>query len=106
VVTSTNPVHRGDTLSIYLTGLGAVNPPVADGVAAPSNPLSQTLVTPDVQIGGANASVQFSGLVPGYVGLYLINVNIPFSAPLGLSVPLTITQGTTTYSQNVRVVQQ
>ena len=31
VVTSTNPVHRGDILTIYLTGLGAVNPPVKDG---------------------------------------------------------------------------
>ena len=29
VVTSTNPVHRGDILTIYLTGLGAMNPPVA-----------------------------------------------------------------------------
>ena len=31
VVTATNPVHRGDILTIYLTGLGAVNPPVTDG---------------------------------------------------------------------------
>ena len=106
VVTSTNPVHRGDTLSIYLTGLGKVNPPVADGVAAPSNPLSETLITPSVQVGGVDAAVQFSGLVPGYVGLYLLNVTVSPSAPLGLSVPLTITQGTITYSQNVRVVQQ
>ena len=106
VVTSTNPVHRGDTLSIYLTGLGKVNPPVADGVAAPSSPLSETLITPSVQVGGVDASVQFSGLVPGYVGLYLLNVTVSPSAPLGLSVPLTITQGTITYSQNVRVVQQ
>jgi uncharacterized protein (TIGR03437 family) len=107
VVTATNPVHRGDYLVIYLTGLGAVNPPVPDGVAAPANPLSSTVITPTVQIGGMNAPVLFSGLVPGYVGLYVLNVSVPSSTPQGLSVPLTIAQGgVVSYSQNVRVVQQ
>ena len=106
VVTSTNPVHRGDILTIYLTGLGAVNPPVADGAPAPLDPLSTTVVQPSVQIGGAGCPVFFSGLVPGYVGLYVINVSVPSSTPQGLSVPLTITQGGFVYSQNVRVVQQ
>ena len=106
VVTSTNPVHRGDILTIYLTGLGAVNPPVADGVPAPLDPLSTTLVKPTVQIGGSSCPVLFSGLVPGYVGLYVLNVSVPSSTPQGLSVPLTISEGGFSYSQNVRVVQQ
>ena len=46
VVTSTNPVHRGDILTIYLTGLGAVNPPVNDGAAGQVDPLSTTVITP------------------------------------------------------------
>ena len=99
-------MHRGDILTIYLTGLGAVNPPVPDGVAAPLSPLSTTAVIPSVEIGGAGAPVLFSGLVPGYVGLYVLNVSVPSSTPQGLSVPLTITQGGITYTQNVRVVQQ
>ena len=106
MVTSTNPVHRGDILTIYLTGLGAVNPPIADGAPAPLNPLSTTLITPSVQIGGADCPVLFSGLVPGYVGLYVLNVSVPSSTPQGLSVPLTISEGGFSYSQNVRVVQQ
>jgi uncharacterized protein (TIGR03437 family) len=106
LVTATNPVHRGDILTIYLTGLGAVNPPVNDGSAALANPLSETVITPSVQIGGSNCPVLFSGLVPGYVGLYVINASVPDSTPQGLSVPLTITSGTLTYSQNVRVVQK
>ena len=106
-VTSTNPVHRDDILVIYLTGLGAVNPPVDDGEPAGSQPLSVTVNTPVVQIGGQGASVLFSGLVPGYVGLYVVNVRVSSSTPEGLSVPLTISQGgTVAYSQNVRVVQQ
>jgi uncharacterized protein (TIGR03437 family) len=106
VVTSTNPVHRGDILVIYLTGLGAVNPPVSDGIPAPLNPLSETVTNPAVAIGGAGAPVLFSGLAPGYVGLYVLNVSVPSGTPQGLSVPLTITQGGVTYTQNVRVVQQ
>ncbi len=107
VVTSTNPVHRGDYLVIYLTGLGAVNPPVPDGSPAGASPLSSTVVTPTVQIGGSDAPVLFSGLVPGYVGLYVLNISVPSSTPQGLSIPLTISQGGVVgYSQNVRVVQQ
>jgi len=106
VVTSTNPVHRGDILTIYLTGLGAVDPPVNDGFPGPTSPLSTTLIKPIVKIGGVEANVLFSGLVPGYVGWYVVNVSVSSSTPQGLSVPLTITQGGFTYSQNVRVVQQ
>ena len=106
MVTATNPVHRGDILVIYLTGLGPVNPPVGDGQPAPFSPLSQTVANPAVAIGGSGAPVLFSGLVPGYVGLYVLNISVPSSTPQGLSVPLTITQGGVTYTQNVRVVQQ
>ena len=49
VVTSTNPVHRGDILTIYLTGLGAVDPPVDDGSAGLVDPLSRTLGQSDRQ---------------------------------------------------------
>jgi uncharacterized protein (TIGR03437 family) len=46
-----------------------------------------------VTIGGASALVLFSGLVPGDVGLYQMNVQIPAAATKGLSVPLTISIG-------------
>src|SRR5581483_1434477 len=62
VVTATNPVHRGDILVIYLTGLGAVNPAVDDGVPGGVSPLSETVSKPTVQIGGIAAPVLFSGL--------------------------------------------
>ncbi len=106
VVTATNPVHRGDILTIYLTGLGAVVPPVADGSAGLVDPLSTTVNDPTVQIGGVDASVLFSGLVPGMPGAYVLNVTVSNSTPQGLSVPLTITLDDFTYSQNVRVVQK
>jgi uncharacterized protein (TIGR03437 family) len=106
VVTASNPVHRGDILTIYLTGLGAVNPPVNDGDAGLVEPLSRTVLDPVVKIGGVDAVVLFSGLVPGMPGAYVINVGVSNSTPQGLSVPLTITQYGITYSQNIRVVQK
>jgi uncharacterized protein (TIGR03437 family) len=106
VVTATNPVHRGDILTIYLTGLGAVNPPVTDGSGGAVSPLSTTVIDPVVQIGGMGATVLFSGLVPGMPGAYVLNVSIPNSAPEGLSVPLTITVNDIIFTQDVRVVQK
>src|SRR5205823_15133610 len=60
----------------YLTGLGAVNPPVNDGAAGQVDPLSTTVVNPVVKIGGAEATLLFSGLVPGMPGAYVINVSV------------------------------
>ncbi len=67
----------GGILSIFATGLGAVSPRVATGAAAAAEPLSRTTTEPVVTIGGARAAVQFSGLAPGFVGLYQVNVVVP-----------------------------
>jgi uncharacterized protein (TIGR03437 family) len=65
----------GETVLIYCTGLGYVVAPLpADGVAATGQ---MTMNTPTVTIGGANAPVSFSGLAPGYVGLYQVNAQVP-----------------------------
>jgi uncharacterized protein (TIGR03437 family) len=39
---------------------------------------------PVVTIGGFNASVYFSGLAPGYAGLYQMNLQIPAGVGSGL----------------------
>jgi len=51
-VTPSNPIHQNDRIIIYATGLGAVSPPVADGVAGPTDPLAVTTAAPTVTIGG------------------------------------------------------
>jgi uncharacterized protein (TIGR03437 family) len=87
--------HPGEYVSIYCTGLGDVSNRPADGAPAPFGPpYSETLVTPAVTIGGVPAVVQFSGLAPGYAGLYQVNVLVPENAPLGDSVPVTLSVGT------------
>jgi len=91
------PVARGDYLAIYCTGLGAVNNTPADGAPAPSSaPLATTLATPGVTIGGMPAVVSYSGLAPGLVGLYQVNVQVPANAPTGDAVSLAISVGSLT----------
>jgi uncharacterized protein (TIGR03437 family) len=104
IVTASNPVHRGDTLVIYATGLGQTTPAVTAGLPAPSDTLAGVLVPPKVDLGGTPLTVLFAGLTPGEVGVYQINVTVPRNAPMGLGVPLNISQGAATTSMNVRVV--
>ncbi|HEX9003958.1 MAG TPA: IPT/TIG domain-containing protein, partial [Blastocatellia bacterium] len=66
------PEASGNVVVIYATGIGNTNPLVADGAAAPGDPLSISTGTTSVSIGGIAAEVQFSGLAPGFVGLWQI----------------------------------
>jgi hypothetical protein len=63
----------GASISIFCTGLGAVRPTVPSGAAAPADPLSRTVVEPVVTVNGAPATVRFSGLAPGFAGLYQVD---------------------------------
>ncbi len=91
VNSSTNPVASGDYVTVYLTGQGALNHPVADGTPAPTSPVSTATATATATIGGVNATVQFLGLTPGFSGLAQANILVP---TLGTGdYPLVITAG-------------
>jgi len=84
VVTTSAPAVPGEYLSIYCTGLGPLNMPVQSGAAGPTTaPLPQTVATPTVMIGGTSAIVAYSGLAPGFVGLYQVNVQVPAGVTAG-----------------------
>jgi uncharacterized protein (TIGR03437 family) len=104
IVTTSNPVHRGDWLAVYLTGLGQTTPALDAGLPAPSDPLALALTQPTINLGGVSLPVSYAGLTPGQVGVYQINVSVPRNAPTGLAIPLNITQGGVTTSVSVRVV--
>jgi uncharacterized protein (TIGR03437 family) len=74
------PAKPGETVLIYCTGLGAVSSPPADG--EPGNGQT-TMENPTVTIGGTKAVVSFSGLAPGFVGLYQVNVEVPAALAAG-----------------------
>jgi len=79
------PAERGEIIVIYCTGLGAVDPPVVLGQPAPV-PAAKTRTAVKVTIGGKPAEVLFSGLTPGFAGLYQVNARVPADAPVGDAV--------------------
>jgi len=105
LVTSSNPAKPGEYVIIYLVGLGATNPSVPTGAAAPSNPLAQATVQPTVTVGGQQANIAFAGLTPGAAGLYQITLQVPTSASSG-DQTLVVTQGGVTANTTKLTVSQ
>jgi uncharacterized protein (TIGR03437 family) len=91
-----NPARAGTVVQIFVTGLGAVSPQVPSGQPAPLSPLSETVTTPVVLIGGIPAEVAYSGLAPATVGVYQINARIPAVVQANASVTLQIQIGAAT----------
>ncbi len=87
VLTKTNPAKKNEYVALYCNGLGPVDQNIPTGEAAPSSPLANTTTRPVVKINGKpvpDANITFSGLAPGFAGLYQVNVQIPADAPSGL----------------------
>ena len=72
-----HPVRANDVVTIYCTGLGTVSPEVGIGAPASTTVLSRTTSPVTVTISGKNATVNFAGLAPGFVGLYQVNAVVP-----------------------------
>jgi uncharacterized protein (TIGR03437 family) len=81
-VTDTSPATANETVVVYATGLGPVSGAMVTGKPASTTSLQPT--SPNqatASIGGINAPISFSGLSPGFVGLYQVNVQIPANLP-------------------------
>jgi uncharacterized protein (TIGR03437 family) len=83
---------RGEFVEIYATGLGSVSRVQGDGQPKTVTPLALSRL-PTVTIGGEPATVAFSGLAPGGVGLFQINAQILDSSPTRNAVPVSIRLG-------------
>jgi uncharacterized protein (TIGR03437 family) len=101
---SSNPAARGTTLQVYGTGLGFIPGAPSDGSAvstATPSPLTAT-----AYINAIQCPVAYSGLAPGLVGVWQINVQIsqnvvPTSSAPGHVSELIIEQNGTPASSNV-----
>ena len=69
---------------IYANGLGPLGSPQASGEPASIHATCRApRAAPTVTIGGSPGGIIFSGLTPGSVALYQVNVSIPTDAPTG-----------------------
>jgi uncharacterized protein (TIGR03437 family) len=90
VVSGASPVQLGETISIYLTGLGATTPALPTGRGGNGQ---ATVLTATVYIGEQSAQVLFSG-VSNYPGLYQVNAIVP-NLPSGNAEVLVSSGGNT-----------
>jgi uncharacterized protein (TIGR03437 family) len=82
LVSAAAPIVADEVLIIYLLGLGPVSPAVVAGDAAPSAPpLAETTIPMNVLFDQEEGTIFFSGLAPGYAGLYQMNVKAPSTLP-------------------------
>jgi uncharacterized protein (TIGR03437 family) len=77
LITGANPAVHGNRIYLYANALGPVTNQPASGAPAPLSPQATTTTMPVVTIGGRNAPVISSALVPGVAGLYEIAVTVP-----------------------------
>ncbi len=89
LITDSSPAQIGEPISVYLGGMGIVTPAIADGVAPTG--LTTTTSTPVVYIADSagnstQAAISYSGLAPGFPGLYQLNITIPSGVASGQAV--------------------
>ena len=79
---TSHPAAAGDTITLFATGLGPVDPPMADGTT-PADASRRTANPVTVLIGTVPGSVDFAGLSPQFLGVYQLNVVVPGGVTAG-----------------------
>ena len=101
------PANPGDVLVIFATGLGPVTPQVGTGEAASASPLNRSVDTPLVNFSqspfGLVGTPSFTGMTPGFVGLFQINIALPENLPTNARTPITLEFGDGRRSNTVDV---
>jgi uncharacterized protein (TIGR03437 family) len=89
-----SPAKPGQTLVLYLTGLGPV--PGGDNVAEQAYNFLANGVTVQILVGGTAITPSYAGRTPGFSGLDQINFTLPSSISTGCTVVLQVQEGNTT----------
>jgi acid phosphatase type 7 len=100
---SANPARPGGRLSLYLTGLGAVQGEVEAGHAAPF--ATNRVVAPvEVWVGHTRLEPRFAGLAPAHAGVYRVDVTLPPDLPDGVYTIRVAAGGVSSRPANLDVV--
>jgi uncharacterized protein (TIGR03437 family) len=105
LVDDAKPARPGESLVMYLTGMGPTNPSVATGAQSPSAPPAVVVTQPVVTVDGQIATVLFAGLTPGGIGLYQVNFTVPSTARSG-DLEVVVKQGNVAANSTKLKVQQ
>lgn len=93
LITAALPTKPGEYVIVYANALGPLDVPPATGAVADPSRLSNTIERSSLTIGGIPATVFFSGLTPGSIGLYQITTQIPDGVTPSSVVPLVVSAG-------------
>jgi len=96
VITPVNPLHAGDYVELFATGLGQTTS---------KNGLEYANQQPTVSISGMNCPVTFAGRAPGFVGLDQINCVVQAGIGSNSAAPVTIVSGNRTSNVATLAVQ-
>ena len=88
-----NPAHSGGRVQIWATGLGRVRPDWPAGMQAPLDSPPAVVAQVKASLDGKPLEVTRATLVPGYVGFYLIEVQLSAIVNAGTSELLITADG-------------
>src|SRR5579884_1888633 len=79
LVSRSAPLVPGEPISVYLTGMGPLSPPVPDGAPAPVNPLARALNNVQLILDGQPVQPLYAGAAPNFAGLQEVVALVPAS---------------------------
>jgi len=82
---ATKPARASSRIQVLATGLGQVKPDWPTGVQAPLKDPPRVAAAVHAYLDGSPVEVTQASLAPGYVGFYLIEIQIPRIANAGAS---------------------
>ena len=87
VISPGNPAHPGDTIEVYVTGLGPVLPTAASNVPGAGQ---KVYFTPTVELGGRQVATVAAEYAHNGIGIYLVTFQIPQDQAAGDTVDLKV----------------
>ncbi len=92
LVTPDSPALRGETIHVYLTGLGRLDQPLPTGAPGPLSPLLHPVAPLSCTLGESKVPLlmTYVGYAVGLVGFYQADLTIPADSPAG-TLPLSCT---------------
>ncbi len=72
-----HPIMPGGLVTVYITGQGALDNPIATGASSPAVPVSKPLAPVTITVGGQPADILFVGMAPALVGVLQLNFVVP-----------------------------